>query len=285
VENFERLIALGEFFLYNDDYNTVLRLIQRCPQGLYEKLKALVLRQKLNLFDSSRKNIFSCVMTQKKIPLVEKIKFFKLFQSQISTQDFCSAVFSIDQRGNHVLSLACQYNNTPFLISLMTYLQEVTALSFSDILNYASIHNTYSPPTNPLIKAKKLKRDWSALQTKVIPINLYEVALELSSEQLINYLIQTNCSPNTPTYNGSSITKQCIKTKNLEIINLCNTLQILNPTELPALITIPLLRLDFCLKLAKDFISKTAASVLFKENCFLYQVIQKDKGEIFEKIM
>lgn len=224
-------------------------------------------------------------MTQKKIPLTKKAKFFKLFQGKISTQDFCNAIFSIDQRGNHVLSLACQYNNIPFLISLLTYLQKVTALSFSEILNYASIHNTYIPPTNPLIKAKKLKRDWSALQIKVTPINLYEVALELSSEQLINYLIQTNCNPNTPTYNGSSITKQCIKTKNLKIINLCNTLQILNPTELPALITIPLLELDFCLKLAKEHIIKTTPNLLFKENCFLYKVIQKDRGEIFEKIM
>ena len=71
-DKLKKLASIGKFIIYTKDYNGLIDLIQVSPDELYAKMLIFLDNQEPLLYDPYMKNVFSCIITNKKIPNIEK---------------------------------------------------------------------------------------------------------------------------------------------------------------------------------------------------------------------
>ena len=251
-----------KFIIYTKDYNGLIDLIQVSPDELYAKMLIFLDNQEPLLYDPYMKNVFSCIITNKKIPNIEKKKYMKMVEQRVQKDQLISGLFSIDFAGNSLLSLVCELDDLDLLNSILEYLNQITAFKTKKILNYTEA--IYQKNSGSLL-LESLKSSYFVhsprLSSKecLAPKSLFEVAFEIGSLKMIEYLIHNEYSKESISRLGYNLTKLCLLTKNISYFELMSHNQILNQSEF-------ILYVDIC------FLSNQA---------YLQKIIMQDNSQLF----
>ena len=304
-DEFQKLSSLGKsIYIYNEKYNGLIDLIQLCPEDLYAKLEILLETQIPNIYDTSMKSALSWIIFQKKIPVKDKLNFIKLFEGKVPTEDIKTALFSVDISGNTLLSLVLEYDNLDLFTSILDFMQYITQMQISQILNYSNsqhanevIFKTPQYLQNIQLRQKKsLRFPRLKLHENFTPKNLLEVSIEMKSKLLVEYLITKGYSISDTTRSGLSITAVAFQGLDIDFLQFLHSHDLLDLKECINLARLAHLQMGICLNSITNSIMQMSlvceigilSEVLFSSRIklgILAKVIRMDNPQYFGALM
>ena len=305
LSEFAKIAAMGEYYMYNNGYNALIHIIQIYTQDAYEKIRILLENQPPALYDSSMKSVYSWIISQRKIPIGEKLTFFRLFEGEVSDDELESALFSVDLLGNTLLSHACEYNDLNLFTSIVDYIQELTQMEISEILNFSSAQYQQDTPFRSPeylqltqgLREKNAKLPNLKVQENFTPKNLLEVSIEVHSQELIQYLLANGYDKTNHTRSEVRLASQCFPPDSFYLFNTFYDFGIIKDKDFIYFVNIEHLRFDFIVRAIRKSIQKLSSNAkslkLLTELLFVsksrtgivLQVIQADNPQYFVSIM